>query len=411
MHFLYNLGIQLLRAAMLLVSFFHPKAKLWVQGRKNWRERLGNALRHTDGKKTLWMHVSSLGEFEQGRPIMEQFRAEFPSWRIVLTFFSPSGYEIRKNYTDADVVFYLPADTPRNARDFLSILQPDVAIFVKYDFWANYLFSLPPTPTLLVSGLFRPEQPFFKWYGGLWRKMLGCFTHIFVQNQASATLLRQIGMQQFEVAGDTRIDRVLRIAADVKPNPIVETFAGDAPVLVIGSSWEVDEALLFPVLQLTEFQRYKVIVAPHEPSERNVARICGQFERAIPYSKFDRSAATSAQVLVIDNIGLLNTLYRYGSIAYIGGGLGKGIHNTLEPAAFGLPILFGPKYEKFEEARQFVASGAAFTVHDTESLKAILRQLQKPAFHEAASKAALGYLAENKGATGKAIEWLQAHIH
>ncbi len=303
------------------------------------------------------MHVSSLGEFEQGRPIMEQFRAEFPNWRIVLTFFSPSGFEIRKNYANADVVCYLPADTPRNARDFLRRLVPDAAIFVKYDFWANYLFHLAPTPTLLVSALFRQEQPFFKWYGGLWRRMLGCFSHIFVQNPESAVLLQQIGIQQVEVAGDTRVDRVMAIAAAVKPNTIVEAFAGDAPVFVIGSSWEIDEAMLFPVLKLPEFQHYKIIVAPHEPSERNVARICGQFEHAVPYSKFESIAATGAKVLVIDNIGLLNTLYRYGSIAYIGGGLGKDIHNTLEPAALGLPIIFGPKYDKFEEARQFVARG------------------------------------------------------
>ncbi len=410
MHFLYNLGIRLLQAGMQLASLFHPKARLWVEGRKNWRERLETALRFTNGKKTLWMHVSSLGEFEQGRPILEQFRTELPGWRIVLTFFSPSGFEIRKDYAHADVVWYLPADTPQNARDFLRILRPDAAIFVKYDFWANYLFQLPPTLTLLVSALFRPEQPFFQWYGGLWRRMLGCFTHIFVQNQESAALLRQIGIRQSEVAGDTRIDRVLRIAAEVKPNSKVEAFAGGAPVFVIGSSWEADEALLFPVLQLPEFQHYKIIVAPHEPSERNVQRICGQFQHAVPYSKFDEKASQGSSVLVIDNIGLLNTLYRYGSIAYIGGGLGKGIHNTLEPAAFGLPIIFGPKYEKFEEARQFVARGGAFPVGDADSLKAVLGQLQDAVFNASASKAVLGYLEENKGATGKAIEWLKAHL-
>jgi 3-deoxy-D-manno-octulosonic-acid transferase len=408
MHFLYNLGVRMLGAALWLASFFRPKAKLWIEGRRDWRNRLGSALRETDGKKTLWMHVSSLGEFEQGRPILDQFRTEFPQWRIVLTFFSPSGFEIRKNYANADVVWYLPADTPQNARYFLKRLEPDLAIFVKYDFWANYLFQLPPTPTLLVSALFRPGQPFFKWYGGLWRKMLGCFSHIFVQNQASADLLRKIGMHRVEVAGDTRVDRVISLAAAVQPNTKVELFAGNAPVFVVGSSWEADEALLFPVLKLPEFQHYKIIVAPHEPSESNVARICRQFDSLATYSKFEAKLHAGARVLVIDNVGLLNTLYRYGKIAYIGGGLGKGIHNTLEPAAFGLPIIFGPRFEKFEEARQFVARGGGFPVKGREDLKAVLQQLQQSGFYEAASKAVLGYLTENKGATGKAIEWLKA---
>lgn len=410
MHFLYNLGIQLMQAGMFLASFFHPKAKLWIDGRKQWRDRLGSALRETDGKKTLWMHVSSLGEFEQGRPIMDQFRAEFPQWRIVLTFFSPSGFEIRKNYANADVVWYLPADTPQNARYFIKRLKPNVAIFVKYDFWANYLFQLPPTPTLLVSALFRPGQPFFKWYGGLWRHMLGSFSHIFVQNQSSADLLRKIGLHRFEVAGDTRVDRVMSLAAAVAPNPKVESFAGNAPVLVVGSSWETDEAILFPVLMLPEFLHYKIIVAPHEPSEKNVGRICRQFVNAVTYSAYVAEEDAGARVLVIDNVGLLNTLYRYGKIAYIGGGFGKGIHNTLEPAAFGLPIIFGPKYGKFEEARQFVARRGGFTIKGPEDLRKVLRQLQEPGIYETASRAVIGYLEENKGATSMAVEWLKAQL-
>ncbi len=292
------------------------------------------------------------------------------------------------------------------------MLQPTAAIFVKYDFWANYLFELKKrdTPTLLVSALFRPSQPFFRWYGGLWRQMLGCFTHIFVQNSPSAALIQHIDFQQVTIAGDTRVDRVLRIAEEVKPNPVVEAFAGHSPVFVVGSSWEADEQLLIPVLQMAEFQHYKIIVAPHEPSERNVKRICAQFKAVVRYSNASSYPLESARVLVIDNIGLLNTLYRYGSMAYIGGGFGAGIHNSLEPAAFGLPIIFGPKYAKFEEARQFVARGGAFVVHDEAELLLTIQKLQEPDFYEKTSSAVLDYLAENKGATEMAISWLRTNL-
>ena len=419
MHFLYNLSIQFLRAALWAASCFNPKAKKWVLGRRNWKTVLLQKLQVSAGQKTLWMHVSSLGEFEQGRPVIEQFRSEFPTWRIVLTFFSPYGYEVRKDYPLADVVAYLPADTPGNARNFLDLLQPDAAIFVKYDFWANYLFQLKKcnTPTLLVSALFRPSQPFFKWYGGLWREMLGCFNHIFVQNEASAALLHALlpaekgESSRISVAGDTRVDRVLRLAAEVKPNPIVAAFAGKETVLVVGSSWEADENLLFSVLQMPAFQYFKVIIAPHEPSERNVTRICRQYGNALRYSNLATGDPVNARVLVIDNIGLLNTLYRYGSIAYIGGGLGNGIHNTLEPAAFGLPIIFGPKYEKFEEAREFVARGGAFSVQNSNDSAAVLAQLQQPETYDKASQAVRRFLTERGGATEKAMLWLRNQVH
>jgi 3-deoxy-D-manno-octulosonic-acid transferase len=412
MHLLYNLSIHLLQAAIWLAALFNPKAKKWVNGRRHWRANYRQLSRQMPMPKTLWVHVSSLGEFEQGRPVIEQFRSEFPDWRIVLTFFSPSGYEVRKDYPLVDAVWYLPADTPRNAHDFIEMLQPTAAIFVKYDFWANHLFELKKRgiPTLLVSALFRPSQPFFRWYGGLWRQMLGCFTHIFVQNSSSATLLQHIDFQKVTIAGDTRVDRVLRIAEEVKPNPVVEVFAGHSPVFVVGSSWEADEQLLIPVLQMAEFQHYKIIVAPHEPSERNVKRICGQFKAVVRYSNASTHPLESARVLVIDNIGLLNTLYRYGSMAYIGGGFGAGIHNTLEPAAFGLPIIFGPKYAKFEEARQFVARGGAFVVHDEAELLLTIQKLQEPDFYEKTSSAVLDYLAENKGATEMAISWLRTNL-
>lgn len=434
---LYTLAIHLLTAGIRLASIFHPKAKQWVAGRRKWREQLAKA---TNGKPLtpppslltphpspltphcLWLHAASLGEFEQGRPILEAVREQYPDWRIVLTFFSPSGYEVRKNYPHADLVCYLPADTPRNAADFMDLIQPDVAIFVKYEFWANYLFELKKcgTPTLLVSALFREKQPFFRWYGGFWRQMLGCFTHFFLQNKPSAKLLQSIGFHNLTVAGDTRVDRVLSIAAGAAENAVVEKFSPPQPpptgslggaVLVVGSSWEADETVILAALQLSEnLNDTRIIIAPHEPSEKNVERICQQFTGALRYSQAALPSTLyplPSTILIIDNIGLLNTLYRYGTVAYIGGGFGKGIHNTLEPAAWGLPVIFGPKYEKFEEARQFVARGGAFAVHDAGELAEVLHRLQDPAFYQKASLAVRGYLDESKGATEQVVAFLK----
>jgi len=423
---MYEIAIRLFTLGIHLVAIFNVKARQWVQGRSNWRKELKSKVK-PQKSKVLWLHVASLGEFEQGRPIIEAFREQFPNWKIVMTFFSPSGYEVRKDYPHADLVCYLPADTRQNASDFLDLIQPDAAIFVKYEFWANYLFELKKrgTPTLLVSALFRPSQPFFKWYGNFWRKMLGCFSHIFVQNEMSGKLLQSIGIQNYTIAGDTRVDRVLKIAETAASNEIVRDFVGvdSNQVLVVGSSWEADEVVIFQGLQLSvpstrdklSESMLKIIIAPHEPSEENVERICKQVGKTIRYSRWfeltpPRSSEMSDQAkscLVIDNIGLLNTLYRYGTIAYIGGGFGKSIHNTLEPAAFGLPILFGPKYEKFEEARQFVARGGAFSVQNAEELAGILLKLQDPVFYKKASQAVRSYLGENRGATGMVMGFLE----
>ncbi len=402
------------------------------------------------GSKTLWLHAASLGEFEQGRPVIEAFREQFPGWRIVLTFFSPSGFEVRKNYPQADLVCYLPADTRRNARDFLDLIKPDAVIFVKYEFWANYLLELKKRgiPTLLVSALFRDSQPFFRWYGGFWRQMLGCFTHIFVQNEIAAKLLQSIGVQNITVAGDTRVDRVLKIAEGTGENEVVVAFMGGCPPLeggrgeeipepglssplppskggqpptlsptfIAGSSWPADEAVFLPVFQKSAFQNFKLIIAPHEPAHAGqtlqsaAAILSDRDTRPVLYSQANRENVRDTRILIIDNVGLLNTLYRYGKVAYIGGGFGKGIHNTLEPAAFGLPVIFGPKYEKFEEARQFVARGGAFPVQNAEELAAVLEKLQDPEFYEKASRAVRGYLEENKGATERILSFLKTQF-
>lgn len=425
LRFLYEIVIRVFVLLTQFAALFDGKAQLWVKGRENWRSRLSDTISAdaTVAGQTLWMHVSSLGEFEQGRPILEAVREQYPKVRIVLTFFSPSGFEIRKNYPHADLICYLPADTQRNATDFLDLIQPDVAVFVKYDFWANYLSELKKRkiPTALVSALFRPSHPFFQWHGAFWREMLSCFTVIFVQNQSSAQLLQGIGIQQVSVAGDTRVDRVLHIARQAPENVILAAFqkspvtGAPLPLLIAGSTWPVDEGILIEVLRVPDFEGIKWVFAPHDPAPAAVARLLAALpadrsEAVVRYSDADTATAAKAFVLVIDNVGLLNTLYRYGHIAYIGGGLGKGIHNTLEPAAFGLPVIFGPRYTRFEEARQFVARGGAFVVQNADELTTVLQQLQDNSFYQKASQAVLEYLEESRGATDQALIWLARYF-
>ncbi|MFN4255794.1 MAG: 3-deoxy-D-manno-octulosonic acid transferase [Saprospiraceae bacterium] len=395
-----------------LASFFNPKARKWLVGRRDWRGQIAQNFRKKG--KTLWLHAASLGEFEQGRPVIEALKKEFPGWQVVLTFFSPSGFEVRKNYPHADFICYLPADTARNARDFIQLIQPDVAVFVKYEFWHNYLTELKKrsTPTLLVSSIFRESQPFFKWYGGFWRRMLGCFSHLFVQDAASKNLLQNIGFQNVTVAGDTRIDRVLAIAESAPDNQIVQNFCRrePRPVLIAGSSWAADEDVFLP-LPASLRDKFQLIVAPHEVSEKRVAEIAGRFlgnpASVVRYSRAENHTFTTERLLIIDNIGLLNTIYKYGTVAYIGGGFGAGIHNILEPAAFGLPVIFGPRFQKFEEARQLLARGGAFSVKNAAEFEAVLTKLTDPDFYQKASAAARGWLLENRGATAQILNYLR----
>lgn len=410
MRWLYEYGIRLFTLGIRAAALFSLKARLWVNGRRNWRMQLEETQAKRKGKRVLWLHAASLGEFEQGRPLIEAYREQFPDSYIALTFFSPSGYEVRKNYPLADLVAYLPADTRRNARDFLDLLRPDLAIFVKYEFWGNYLLELKSrkTSTLLVAALFRPSQAFFQPWGGFWRKMLGCFTHLFVQREEDARLLQSFGVQCVTVAGDTRVDRVLKIAAEAPANEKVAGFVGAAKqVLVAGSTWQPDEQILLDALSQPSLEAMQLVIAPHDPAATHVERLleAARFLGAKRYSVAD--SYTDERCLVIDNIGMLNTLYRYGRVAYIGGGFGKGIHNTLEPAAFGLPVIFGPKYQKFEEARQFVARGGAFVVHDAAQLHAVLAQLQQPEFYRKASEAVQNYLEESRGATSRVMAYIK----
>jgi 3-deoxy-D-manno-octulosonic-acid transferase len=404
----YNLLTQAYFLGIKLTSLWNAKAKQWVQGRVGqwgWLEA-NIAKQRTDNQRLVWMHCASLGEFEQGRPLLEALRQLHPELKILLTFFSPSGYEIRKNYPVADWVTYLPADTAANARRFLGLVKPDLAIFVKYEFWYHYLSNLKQRgiPVLLVSAIFRPGQPFFKWYGRLHREMLGCFSTIFVQDEPSQQLLLKIENLTVQVAGDTRVDRVLAIAKNPIDLPLVKRFCGEAPMLVCGSTWPPDEAILNRVFEHEKFKDWKFILVPHDVQPAHLQAIeKNLYIPSVRYSQLSEANPPTARLLLVDNIGLLSSLYFFGKIAYIGGGFGQGIHNTLEPAAYGLPIVFGPKYGKFEEAKWLVKNGGAFVVKNNEELMNVLSELQSEEVRNLASKTALDFIEYRKGATEATI--------
>lgn len=403
----YNIGIYAYTFAIRLAAPFHEKAALWVKGRKGIR---GKILSLPRGKERLiWFHAASLGEFEQGRPVMEALKQANPDLKILLTFFSPSGYEIRKNYAGADYIFYLPSDTSRNASCFIRHFRPDAAVFIKYEFWYNYLKELHrhQIPTYLISAIFRREQPFFKRWGTLHRRMLGFFTRLFVQDEESVALLTSLGIQNIQQTGDTRFDRVEQIAKAAQDIEKVEHFCNGQPVVVCGSTWPPDEELLFDYIN-TDKSGYKWILAPHEIGETHIKSILEKCKkRAVRYSILSTSPETY-DVLIIDCIGLLSAVYRYGKIAYIGGGFGAGIHNTLEAAVYGIPVIFGPKYQKFKEAVQLIRQGGAFSIHNARELQEVLGSLiQHPSIAETAGQHARAYVESQLGATQVILKTLQ----
>lgn len=406
MAFLYNLGIKAYEIAIYLASPFHEKAALWVKGRKKIRKKIRTVTRGSE--RLVWFHAASLGEFEQGRPVMEALKKEQPATKILLTFFSPSGYEIRKNYQGADFIFYLPADTPANARFFLNHFKPDAAVFIKYEFWYNYLYELSKyqIPVYLISALFRQEQPFFKRWGGLHRKMLHFFTRIFVQDHESVSLLRTLGITEVQQTGDTRFDRVKQIATEARHLAKIEAFLGKDPAIVCGSTWPPDEEILLNYIN-TSASPYKWILAPHEIGENHIRSILGKCQRkAVRYTD-EQADLPGAEVLIIDCIGLLSSVYRYGKIAYIGGGFGVGIHNTLEAAVYGLPVVFGPKYRKFQEAMSLTEKGGAFSIKNGEELKNILDVLiETPEIATTAGERARNYVNSQLGATQTIMQYL-----
>ncbi|MDO4497513.1 MAG: glycosyltransferase N-terminal domain-containing protein, partial [Bacteroidales bacterium] len=347
---LYNIGTRVYFSALKLAAAFgHRKAKQMEEGRRNWASVLSEKMKPLAGNKVVWFHAASLGEFEQGRPLIEALREKYPEYRILQTFFSPSGYEVRKNYKGADVICYLPYDKPDECRRFLDIAHPDLAIIVKYEFWGNILEEAHrrQIPTYLVSGIFRPRQAFFKWYGGLLRPVLGCFDHLFVQDEESRQLLAGLGLKNVTICGDTRFDRVIAIQQQAKEFPWAKKFADSANfVMVAGSSWPKDEDILLE--HFNNHPEMKLIIAPHEIHEEHVQSILSKIKRPVMrYSQLVESKVTEVDCLIIDAIGFLSGIYRYGQVAYIGGGFGVGIHNTLEAAVYGIPVIFGPNHQAF----------------------------------------------------------------
>jgi len=361
MHILYNFSIHVMGAFVAFMSLFKRKMRLRYQGSLEVFDTLENSI--DKSTRYVWFHAASLGEFEQGRPMIERLRRAHPEQKIILTFFSPSGYEIRKNYSEVDIVCYLPFDEPRQVKRFLDIVNPEKAIFIKYEFWANYLLELKKRqiPTYIISAIFRPKQLFFKKYGRFFLNLLDSFTMIFVQDEQSKVLLNQFGVQRVTVGDDTRFDRVGDIAKAAKVLPIAEAFAQNAEVLVAGSSWEPDEDFLIRYVNANKER--KLIIAPHETSEERVADICSKLRcNFVLYTKTTPEEAAKAHCLVVDTIGILSSIYQYGQVAYIGGGFGVGIHNTLEAAVWNVPVVFGPNYQKFREARELIACGGAYSV-------------------------------------------------
>lgn len=399
----YDMAVGAYHAGIRLAALFQPKAKAWVAGRKGLVERITTELREVE--QPIWVHCSSLGEYEQGLPIIEGLQARYPKKTIVLTFFSPSGYEV-VSPTSPMKVFYLPPDDRANARAFLNAVQPCMAIFVKYEFWYHYLQGLKERgiPTYLVSAIFRRSQPFFRWYGATHKRMLACFTKMFVQDEPSRDLLKKVGLNDVVVSGDTRFDRVSAIAAKKERSDVLEAFVeGAEHVLVAGSTWPKDEVLLADYFNDAQVG-VKLVIAPHEVHQAHIEELVARFSTPVARWTTWSEADKDKLILVVDTIGVLSRTYRYGTVAYVGGGFDSGIHNVLEPAAFGLPVLFGPKHQKFKEARDLLEIGAAECVQDPKGFNLALSSLiNDRAMLTRRSQLILDYVAENQGATRSII--------
>jgi len=400
---LYNFGIFLYRTLVFFASFFNNKATLFTKGRKNIFKTIEKQI--DPEKKRIWFHFASLGEFEQGRPVLEEMKKNYPEKNILITFFSPSGYEIRKDYALAEAVYYLPLDTKENAAKFIRLVNPEIAVFTKYEFWYHYFKTLhdQKIPLVIISGIFRPEQIFFKWYGRLYRKILSYVSYFFLQNEQSVELLHKINIKNTALSGDTRFDRVAENAANPKSLSLIAKFCGNAPVFIAGSTWLPDEHLIAKLIARNS--HWKFIIAPHEIHPEHMDQLMKLFPDAVKYTAMDKEdGVMDQQILIIDNMGMLSSVYQYAQIAYIGGGFGTGIHNTLEAAAFGLPVIFGPKYQKFQEAKDLLAIGAAISIGSENDLSAAFEKLQKD---KNAGFKAKKYVQDKTGSTAQIIKYLE----
>ncbi len=407
---IYRLVIGLYALGIRVASLFKPKAKLFIAGRKGLLDKIRQAL-STEQRRRIWVHCASLGEFEQGRPVIEALRAKHPDYAIVLTFFSPSGYEVRKDYDGADYVFYLPVDSPGNSQAFVDIVSPSICLFVKYELWYFYLSALKQNAveTILISARFNKDQGFFKWYGGLQREMLGCFTDIFVQDQASIELLKSININHAIIGGDTRFDRVVKAAAQVAVLPIAEAFCEGHKILIAGSTWTDDEQLLYKALPSLP-EGWKLILVPHEVDESHINEIVRSYGNdVVKWS--DWNGKSEKRVLLVDKVGFLLQLYRYGTAAWIGGGFGKaGVHNVLEPAVYGMPCFYGPVFHQFTEAVELVELGGAEVINEPEELIKALASFDNTDIYQKKSVAARQYVLGRQGATAKVMERIDHYI-
>ncbi|WP_257666961.1 3-deoxy-D-manno-octulosonic acid transferase [Parapedobacter tibetensis] len=414
MWIIYLIGVKIYGLIIWVLSPFYDKAKKWTHGRRGLFKRIAHEVDSREG--SVWFHFASLGEFEQGRPVLEGLRALRPNKTFVITFYSPSGYEIRKDMPLADHVYYLPEDTPGNAAMFVRLINPELVVFTKYEYWPFFFRALASNniPLYLISAIFRPNQVFFKWYGSFFRQTLGYVTHFFTQNEESLTLLTHLGHTNASLAGDTRFDRVVALPKTCKLIPEVEDFVQENRVLVAGSTWPADEELLAQLHR--KYPTWKIIIAPHEIHEDHLRSIEKLFPESLRFSvlsleqevRKSKIVRLKSKILIIDNIGMLSLLYTYGHVAYIGGGFGTGIHNTLEAATYGIPVIFGPNYHKFQEANDLIANGGGFSVRDEGELLVVFESLQTSTTREATGKVAERYVQENAGATRLILNHLVA---
>lgn len=409
----YQLFLITYKAGIHLVSLWNSKAKLWIEGRKNVFEQLQEALPNTPNQKIIWMHCASLGEFEQGRPVLEKLKEKDSDALFVITFFSPSGYEFAKKKKDFTYIFYLPMDSKKNAKKWIELLKPDLVLWVKYEYWHFYLQEIKRNkkPLLMVSGVYRSNQIFFKWYGTFYVKMLNCFSHFFVQNEDSKRQLEKIiPEQRITVSGDTRCDRVIRIAETFSDVPGIENFCGNKKVIVMGSTWEEDEAVWTHLVR--SHPEIKFIIAPHEIDEENLLDVKKQFAGAIFYSDWLKNVADINQeinCMIIDNIGTLSRLYHYATITYVGGGFGdNGLHNILEAAVYGKPVIFGPHYEKNFEAQELINCSGGISIDSAIDLEKVVKNLLENKNElQSRSEAAKNYVYQNAGASDKIISFIE----
>jgi len=400
---LYNIGVQIFYFLIYILSFFNKKAKKWLIGRKIQKIKPLSS--------SIWFHFASLGEFEQGRPVLEKIKILYPLKPVVLTFFSPSGFEIRKNTPLAHAVYYLPLDTKLNAQVFVSTIKPEIAIFTKYEYWYHYFNELHKqhVPLYMISAIFKPDQVFFKWYGGLHRKMLKLVTWFFVQDIPSKHLLHNRGITNVTISGDTRFDRVWANAMQPKEIPEVIKFKADKKLLIAGSTWSADEKLIASLT--AHHPDWQFIIAPHEIDENKISGLLSILPKE-RVARFSQLATNNLHpdILIIDNIGMLSSLYQYADITYIGGGFGAGIHNTLEAAAFGKPVIFGPKYQKFKEAADLIGLKAGFTISSEQELLNIAGDLMRNEdLRLLSGAAAKKYVDEHIGATNTILSYIKTN--